>query len=218
VPDFRFVDKSIGMGQGTSSMDAKRNRSSVNLILFFVIILILNSHIIGIFNIRTFLFLPDAVASGQWWRLLTFPFVHTSWYHLVLDVGAFLFLYSSIRQNNLMKIIHVFSSGFFSLLAAYCFSPEIQAIGLCGLSGVDHGLLSITALEMIKKRNDSLLGYTCLVLVIAKSVYEVASGLALFSSIYLGLCGTPIVACHLGGVVGGVVSFFFVKSLMIVKK
>lgn len=66
---------------------------------------------------------------------------------------------------SLTKFIHVMICGAFSLTAAYFFSPEIQTIGLCGLSGIDHGLLAITSLGMIKTKNDRYLGYACLGLV-----------------------------------------------------
>lgn len=194
------------------SWSIKKIRSSVGLIGFFVLIAVLNGHLLGINGIRSFLFLPHAVASGEWWRLLTFPFVHVSWYHLVLDVGAFIYLFSSIQQNTFERMVHVIICGAFSLTAAYYFSPEIQTIGLCGLSGIDHGLLAITSLGMIKTKNDRYLGYACLGLVIAKCVYEMAVGDVFFSSIHLGLCGTPLVACHLGGVAGGMLSFFLCRK------
>src|SRR5262245_14663245 len=44
-------------------------------------------------------FLPDSVLSGEWWRLVTHPFVHVSWYHLLLDGTAFLLLYASLRER-----------------------------------------------------------------------------------------------------------------------
>lgn len=187
-------------------------RSSAGLIGFFVVIGLLNSHLLGINDIRSFLFLPHAVGSGEWWRLLTFPFVHVSWYHLVLDVGAFVYLYSAIRQNMFDRLVHVVLSGAFSLSAAYVLSPEVQTIGLCGLSGIDHGLMAAAALWMIRNKSDRRLGYTFLTLLITKCVYEMAVGDVFFSSIHLGLCGTPLVACHMGGVVGGMISFFLCRK------
>jgi hypothetical protein len=106
----------------------------------------------------------------------------------------------------------VFFSGAFGLSIAFFLSPEIRTLGLCGLSGIDHGLLVITSLGMIKTKNDRLLGYACLSLVIAKCVYEMTAGDVFLSSIHHGLCGTPLVACHLGGVVGGLISFFLCRK------
>lgn len=194
------------------SWSIKKIRSSVGLIGFFVLIALLNGHLLGINDICSFLFLPHAVGSGEWWRLLTFPFVHVSWYHLVLDVGAFVYLYSSIQQNTFERMGHVIISGAFSLAAAFILSPEINDIGLCGLSGIDHGLMATSALQMIRNIADRRLGYTCLTLLITKCVYEMVVGDVFFSSIHLGLCGTPLVSCHLGGVVGGMISFFLCRK------
>ena len=38
------------------------------------------------------------VAKGQWWRVATYPLVHLSWYHLLLDGGAFLLLYGGLVE------------------------------------------------------------------------------------------------------------------------
>jgi rhomboid family GlyGly-CTERM serine protease len=193
--------------------NAEKLRSFAGLIGFFVLIGVLNGHLLGINDIRSFLFLPHAVGSGQWWRLLTFPFVHVSWYHLVLDVGAFVYLYSSIQQNTFDRLVHVIISGSFSLAAAFILSPAINDMGLCGLSGIDHGLLTVTSLVMIMNKENRLIGCMCLALVLLKSTYEMIAGDVFFSSVHLGLCGKPLVACHMGGVLGGMVSYCIYRLL-----
>ena len=45
-------------------------------------------------------FQVDAVAGGEWWRILTHPFVHVSWYHLLLDGAAFLILYANLLAEQ----------------------------------------------------------------------------------------------------------------------
>src|SRR6476659_2296856 len=37
---------------------------------------------------QSMVFQPVAVRSGEWWRVLTHPFVHVTWYHLLLDATA----------------------------------------------------------------------------------------------------------------------------------
>jgi len=197
--------------------NTERLRSSVGLIGFFVLIGVLNGHLLGINDIRSFLFLPHAVGSGQCWRILTFSFVHVSWYHLVLDVGAFVYLYSSIQQKTFDRLVHVIISGAFSLAAAFILSPAINDMGLCGLSGIDHGLLTVTSLVMIMNKENRLIGCMCLALVLLKSIYEMAAGDVFFSSVHLGLCGTPLVACHLGGVLGGMASYCIYRLLKQIK-
>ena len=50
-------------------------------------------------------------------------------------------------------------------------------------------------------------------LVVFKSIYEVIAGDVFFSFMHLGMCGTPIAACHAGGVLGGLIMFALLKSL-----
>lgn len=142
-------------------------------------------------------FSPTAVADGQWWRVLTHPFVHVSWYHLLLDGTAFLLLYQSLRGP---RLAYVAASAAGSLLAACWFWPAIGATGLCGLSGVAHGLMAVSALELIQRRER--LGWVCLVAVVAKSVWEAATGTVFFTWLHFGLMGAPVAVCHAGGVVG----------------
>ena len=47
-----------------------------------------------------FAFLPDAVWAGEWWRLVTPPFVHVSPYHLLLDAAACFTAYAELRQRR----------------------------------------------------------------------------------------------------------------------
>ena len=148
---------------------------------------------------RSYLYFnPDAVAAGQWWRVLTHPFVHVSWYHLLLDGSAFVLLYRSLEQRRLS---HLVAAGAGSLLASLWYWPTIGQTGLCGLSGMAHGLMAVSALEMIRRQDR--LGWLCLLLVAGKSIWEAVTGQVFFTWLHFGLMGTPVAVCHLGGVVGG---------------
>jgi rhomboid family GlyGly-CTERM serine protease len=151
-------------------------------------------------------FSPSAVADGQWWRVLTHPFVHVSCYHLLLDGTAFLLLYQSLRGP---RLAYVAASATGSLLAALWFWPDIGTTGLCGLSGVAHGLMAVSSLEMIERRER--LGWVCLAAIVAKSAWEAATGTVFFTWLHFGLMGTPVAVCHAGGVVGGVLAYLTPK-------
>ncbi len=168
----------------------------------------LNGHLFGFWGIERFLFLPAKVAEGQWWRLITFPFVHVSWVHLLLDASAFGVLYTAMAQaGTCQRMAAVLVCGLSSLGAAWVLSQEIQDIGLCGLSGIDHGLMAVVTLTMAKDRTTRWLGFGGFSLLAAKVVFETVAGDALFSNLYLGMCGIPLVACHLGGVLGGLAAW-----------
>jgi rhomboid family GlyGly-CTERM serine protease len=149
-----------------------------------------------------FYFSPAAVRAGQWWRIVTHPLVHVSGYHLLLDGAAFLLLYTNLREPNpVRRAALAGASAAGSLAAAWMFSPQIERLGLCGLSGVAHGLMAVTALEMI--RDDEKLGWVCLAAVAGKSIWEATTGHVFFEWLHFGRLGTPIAVSHLGGVVGG---------------
>ncbi len=151
-------------------------------------------------------FLPSAIAAGQWWRLLTHPFVHVSWYHLLLDGVAFLVLYNGLRlTTRAERVAVVVASAAGSIIVAWLACPAITTLGLRGLSGIAHGLMAITAIEMIQTRADRNIGIITLAIVVMKSAIEAFTGTAVFTGLHFGLLGTPVAVCHAGGVLGGLV-------------
>jgi rhomboid family GlyGly-CTERM serine protease len=185
---------------------------TLDVMMLAGLIILLNLHLLGKGSIHSLIILPAAVESGEWWRLFSHPFVHITWYHLFLDAGAFLLLYAGLEDKKIFhRLTHVLICGAFSLSASWIFSTAIHNIGLCGLSGIAHGLMAVSALEMMragsKDGSNFKIGIICLTMVISKSIYEIIIGDTLFSFLQFGLCGTPLVACHAGGVIGGIISF-----------
>lgn len=180
------------------------------LLVFTVLIAAMNLHLLGIGTGHQWIYLPDAVSSGDWWRLVTHPFVHVSWYHLALDAGAFWLLYQSLHENRgFRKLLVAAVCGGASLLAAVLFSPDIATTGLCGLSGTAHGLMAFAGLEMTFTRGSRRAGWLTFLLVFVKSIYEAATGTVVFDFMHMGLCGSPLAICHLGGVIGGIGAYGF---------
>jgi hypothetical protein len=79
--------------------------------------------------------------------------------------------------------------------------------GLSGLSGIAHGLMAFSALEMVYLSRQRMWGWGSLIIVVSKSLYELASGQVFFDFMHMGLCGSPVAACHAGGVLGGILAF-----------
>lgn len=172
-----------------------------------------NLHIFtGNFSI-SLIFLPDAVTAGEWHRIFTHPFVHISWYHMLLDAGAFFLLYTGMEEKRIwVKLLYSAVCGGFSLLFAVWFSPLTRTLGLCGLSGIAHGLMAVSALEMMQNKESFKAGLVSLLAVTGKSIYEIISGKVLFSFLQLGMCGIPVASCHTGGVAGGIIIFLLINS------
>ncbi|BCR03613.1 hypothetical protein DESUT3_06820 [Desulfuromonas versatilis] len=136
--------------------------------------------------------------------------VHVSLYHLLLDGSAFLLLYRGLDQpRGARRLFYLAATGLGSLLLPLAVSTEIYRIGLCGLSGIAHGLLGITALELLagQPRRSTLHrgGALLLVGLTAKCLLEMITGEVLFAGLHFGTVGTPLVATHAGGLLGGLV-------------
>ena len=190
----------------------------LELAFFAVALALLNFPLLSGGFCESMIFFPQRVAMGEWWRVVSHPFVHLTWYHLLLDAGAFLLLYSGLEeQRPLQRIGYVVACAMGSLLVSTLASPVVQDRGLCGLSGTAHGLMAISALESIKRQ--SLDGKWCragmisLGIVVAKSVIEVLQGHVFFEFLHFGMMGLPIPESHAGGVLSGIVAFLVFGSL-----
>jgi rhomboid family GlyGly-CTERM serine protease len=174
----------------------------------------------GVFP-ASLIYLPDKVLAGQWWRLVTHPFVHVSAYHLLLDGAAFLMLYAQLAETSLAKRIGYLVGIHAAVTAAVTWSlPGMQAVGYCGLSGLAHGLMAVWCLERMggggADRVQRRLAMGVLAGLVVKCVYEVTAGQVLFASTHLGDVGVPVVASHLAGVAGAMLVFagFKVQSFI----
>jgi rhomboid family GlyGly-CTERM serine protease len=156
-----------------------------------------------------------AVLSGEWWRLLTHPLVHVSRYHFSLDVLAVAILWHLLPLSTLGKCGAALICGAASLAAALLFSPLIREIGLCGLSGIAHGLMVVCgglALHFSawpedgENRRSALFGGVLCAVGLGKSIIEVWSGGAIFAGMHGGHLGMPVVEAHLGGALGGLLT------------
>jgi rhomboid family GlyGly-CTERM serine protease len=186
------------------------------LIGFSLIILILNCPLIWGHHFDAMVFLPQSVKTGQWWRIFSHPFVHLTWYHLLLDAGAFLLLYHELKeQRRLTRILYVVACGAGSLLAGLWISPVVSAQGLCGLSGIAHGLMAVWALEGMENkshdRKERLIAVSMFAVVVGKSLVEVVNGHVFFQFLHFGMMGHPVAACHAGGVLAGILTFQTVR-------
>jgi len=191
----------------------------LDLILLIALLVLCNLHLFSGVSPATVTFLPAAAADGEWWRIVTHAFAHVSWYHLLIDASAFVLLYTCLREKTIWKkLAYVAACIAGSLLFSLLFKP-IYSYGLCGLSGAAHGLLAVVACELIvsKFRTDKTIGLICLGILISKTLIELFTGNAFFSSLHFGNIGTPIVECHTGGIIGGI-TLFIIFHLSQIKK
>jgi rhomboid family GlyGly-CTERM serine protease len=180
-----------------------------DLILLAALLVLCNFHLCSGRSPAAVAFIPDAVAGGEWWRIISHAFAHVSWYHLLIDAAAFFLLYTCLQDTAVWKkLVYVAACTAGSLGAAF-FSDTLYTHGLCGLSGTAHGLMAVVACEFIasQRRPDILIGLACFALVIGKTIIELVTGRTFFSSLHMGSIGIPIVECHAGGIIGGCIMF-----------
>jgi len=151
---------------------------------------------------------PAALAAGEWWRWLTFPWAHVSPYHLLVDAAAFLTLWAGLRAPLSTRCRHLALTAFFSGAVPLLLDRRVQELGLGGLSGVAHGLMLLAALEAAARpeKEKRALGVLYFAVVLCKTLFEQFSGQVLFAQLHPGSIGTPIPACHLGGLIGALAS------------
>jgi len=156
-------------------------------------------------------FRADLVAAGEWWRLLTHPFVHVSGWHLFLDGAAFLLLQAGLREPSLLRrLAFAASSAAGALAAAVLLHEETAVLGYCGLSGAAHGLMAVSALELALGRAGAGLrraGVILLAIVAVKSGIEAWTGECVLDFIHMGRMGVPVAISHAGGLVGGLLAY-----------
>jgi rhomboid family GlyGly-CTERM serine protease len=178
----------------------------LELIGFAVVIALLNLALLSGGVAGDLRFLPSAVREGEWWRVITHPFVHLSWYHLALDAAAFLLAYAELRRHQrIERIALVVAAGAGSLMVSWWGDPAVATQGLCGLSGIAHGLTAVLGIEMLRHERDRvsrLGGWLCFGAVVTKSAFEALTGQVVLASWHFGWLGTPIAVSHAGGVLG----------------
>jgi rhomboid family GlyGly-CTERM serine protease len=191
-------------------MIAECTRERPELLWFVGLIAIFNAPLIAGNCWNSMVFQDAAISQGQWWRLLTHPFVHVTWYHLLLDGTAFLTLYAGLLDKSLFRRLSYLIAAIAGSSLASWAASFTAARGLCGLSGVAHGLMAVSAVEMIScgsgDESARRLGWVSLVLVTAKAAYEALTGKMFFSFLQFGLLGNPVAVSHAGGMIGALVA------------
>ncbi|SHI60908.1 rhomboid family GlyGly-CTERM serine protease [Malonomonas rubra DSM 5091] len=153
-------------------------------------------------------FHPQSIIDGDWWRVISWPFVHVSRYHLLIDGAAFIMLYHGLREESRRsRVFFILSVAAGSLLLPIFISPQISQLGLCGLSGPAHGLMAISSLEFLHGKEKKT-GGLLLALLLLKTGWEVLSGNVFLHQLHLGDIGQPIVSTHAGGVLAGLTCYY----------
>jgi rhomboid family GlyGly-CTERM serine protease len=206
-----FSDKPLPLP--TSGISWKQ----IETLLWLILLLVCNYSLLQGHVSESFIFDPKRVANGEWHRIFLAPFTHVSWYHLGLDGAAFMLLWNGLQEKTFWgRYVYLFGCWVGSMVLPLTFSTNVYTIGLCGLSGISHGLFVVIALEIIYHQSSGIarmLSKGFMAGLLAKTGGEILWGEKVMSVLHFGDIGTPIVTSHLGGIIGGSLAFGLMYKL-----
>jgi len=164
------------------------------------LLLILCSFSFELLSLNSLLeFNRSLIQKGELWRIFTGQFVHSNWYHLLLNCGG-IFLIWALHAEHTTAKSYAFNIVFLALfcgLGLYAFYPETHIY--TGLSGLLHGVIVFGAIKDINTGMKS--GYLLLIGVWAKVLWEQYSGPN--ADVGALINARVAIEAHLIGVIGG---------------
>jgi rhomboid family GlyGly-CTERM serine protease len=147
----------------------------------------------------------DALVGGQLWRVVTGHFVHLSWPHFLLNLGAFFLVWMIVGDRLATRIWILLITVCVAGMGLGFWFMEHELQWYVGMSGLLHGLLMAGLIVGIRSSpTESLLIGS---FVVAKLVFEQLSGPLPGSESVSG--GAVIVDAHLYGALSGTIFAVF---------
>lgn len=143
------------------------------------------------------------VFDGQWWRLVTGPFVHATWGHVVRDLALVMIAGVAYEAPLASRKLALFAGGL--VLPALAVLAAGDADWYCGLSGLSHALLAAAlSYEVMRRRGIArAIVLTLCAIAAVKPLYELVTGVPAFAmSLGPGVIQVPL--AHAVGVALGI--------------
>ncbi|MDQ3334554.1 MAG: rhombosortase [Myxococcota bacterium] len=153
--------------------------------------------------VRDALVADGRIFEGQWWRLVTGPFIHATWGHLVRDLALVAIAGIAYEGPLAARKLHVFGGGI--IVPALAVLVARDAAWYCGLSGLSHALLAAAlSYEVVRRRGAARAAVLLLcAIAAAKPVYELVTGAPAFA-MPLGEGVVQVPLAHVVGVFVGI--------------
>jgi rhomboid family GlyGly-CTERM serine protease len=147
----------------------------------------------------------EALAAGQWWRLLTGHLIHLGFEHAVLDVAGLALMWALFAPDYSAR-------GWLWIIAASILGVDAGLWLLSsttqwyvGSSGVLHGVLAAGTWAHLRRREAE--GWILALLLIGKLIYEQTLG-----ALPLTAGGAVIVDAHLYGAAAGAIAALLLRG------
>ncbi len=147
----------------------------------------------------------EAMAAGEWWRILTAHLVHLDLTHAVLNILGLVLMWALFARDftaGRWAVIWIASSLAISA-GIWFFNPNIH--WYVGASGALHGVMTAGTLAHLRRKD--LDAWILAAFIIGKLGYEQWSGAMPFAE-----GGTTLSDAHLYGAIGGLVAAVFLES------
>ncbi len=138
----------------------------------------------------------EALAAGQWWRLLSAHVIHLDIRHALLNDLGFALMWALFARDYTVRQWVAVVLGSIMAIDAGLWVCDSTVLWYVGSSGALHGVMAAGALAHIRRRERT--GALLAAALVAKLAYEHWVGALPFS-------GSPmvVVSAHLYGVIGG---------------
>ncbi len=117
----------------------------------------------------------NAIAAGEWWRLVTGHWVHFGWFHYVVDAGLFLLIgrcleYIWPKTSRLALVLMPLA------ISGGLYFWDTEMIRYAGLSGLNVGFLIFLSIDSWRKDHKDWFWPAVLVLHVLELWLETAQG------------------------------------------
>jgi rhomboid family GlyGly-CTERM serine protease len=145
----------------------------------------------------------ERIFDGQWWRLVTGPFLHATWAHLARDLALVAIAGTAYEGPLASRKLQLFAGGL--VLPALTVLVSRDADWYCGLSGLSHALLAAAlSFEFVRRRGvaRAVVGLLCAIAA-TKPLFELVTGAPAFA-MTLGANVAQVPLAHAIGVAVGI--------------
>ncbi|MES9857394.1 MAG: rhombosortase [Sedimenticola sp.] len=152
----------------------------------------------------------EAIAAGEWWRLLTGHWVHSDLEHLLFDVTAMAIVLYLFEKSPLWQLTLLLTTATVVIDAWLWWQmPWLQSY--CGLSGLLNALLSCGLLVLWKRSSDP-----AYLLIGALAALKITIEISLGDTLFTTTAWAAVPEAHAAGMVTGLllgIFFTYIKNL-----